>query len=437
MPSPNMNYSKLQTGSWVKTNAYATGSLGSTKVKEFIRTTVSVKTPNWRTEKKKKPLKMNAYSYYFRDVTDPLSTYTHTTKQLPNGTPSLWTYQTNASLFGARNNVLSYVQADDPRPQAINKLLDQIKLTKASAAVSIAEGGQTAALVANTAKRIAGAILALRKGNFRQFAVALNLSETKTVRTLQKRARRADIIQLGRAGRVYTRDGVKYGKKIETRVTNFVADSWLEYSYGWKPLLSDVYALSEAYAETMIERSGIVRTVYATGKTSTKTTKTYLQLNLDEIDDFSDEIMVRYRLDYRIPDGANSAANVFGIQNPLLVAWELVPFSFVADWFLPVGNALELLTATNGLEFAQGCYTFKHIRKLRCRVFGNGRSGIQSGIQYTGQTGSLEYNSYEYDQGRVLLSSFPQVPFPKFKDPRSISHGLSAIALLQSIFLRK
>lgn len=437
MPSPNMNTTLTATGSWSRTNPSGSGSLGPTTTRKFIRNTVSASTPNWNTVKKRKVLPMNAYKHYELLSTDPMTVYTHDTKAISTGVTSHWTYQTNASLFGARNSVLSYPQAEDPRPRAINKLLEEIKLTKASAAVSIAEGTQTAKLVAQTATRLAGAITALRKGDFRRFAVSLNLAETKTVRHLQKKARKQNIIELGRTGRVYTKNGVVFGKKVETRVTNFVADSWLEYSYGWKPLLSDVYALTEAYAETMIERSGIVRTVYSSAKTKSATLRTYTQLNLDEIDNFVDEISVRYRIDYRIPNGANSAANVFGVQNPLLVAWELVPFSFVADWFLPVGNALELLTASNGLEFAQGCYTYKHTRRLNCKVFGNGRIGIQSGAQYSSQSGNLEFNSVEYDQGRDLLSGFPQVPFPKFKDPRSISHGLSAIALLQSIFLRK
>jgi hypothetical protein len=41
-------------------------------------------------------------------------------------------------------------------------------------------------------------------------------------------------------------------------------------------------------------------------------------------------------------------ASRMGLVNPLSIAWEVVPFSFVVDWFLPVGNFLENLTSLAG-----------------------------------------------------------------------------------------
>jgi hypothetical protein len=40
------------------------------------------------------------------------------------------------------------------------------------------------------------------------------------------------------------------------------------------------------------------------------------------------------------PTNLNSWGS-FGLLNPAAVAWELLPFSFVVDWFLPVGRYLE------------------------------------------------------------------------------------------------
>jgi len=42
--------------------------------------------------------------------------------------------------------------------------------------------------------------------------------------------------------------------------------------------------------------------------------------------------------------------------NPLVIGWELVPFSFVADWFLPIGDMLQASTAMAGLESAGWYY---------------------------------------------------------------------------------
>lgn len=39
-----------------------------------------------------------------------------------------------------------------------------------------------------------------------------------------------------------------------------------------------------------------------------------------------------------------------GLTNPLLLGWELIPFSFVADWFIQVGDYLETLDALIGVK---------------------------------------------------------------------------------------
>jgi hypothetical protein len=51
-------------------------------------------------------------------------------------------------------------------------------------------------------------------------------------------------------------------------------------------------------------------------------------------------------------------ANKLGFVNPAVIAWELVPFSFVVDWFVPVGNFLSQWTDFVGLSLQNG-YTTK------------------------------------------------------------------------------
>jgi hypothetical protein len=51
-------------------------------------------------------------------------------------------------------------------------------------------------------------------------------------------------------------------------------------------------------------------------------------------------------------------ANKLGFVNPGVIAWELVPFSFVIDWFVPVGNFLSQWTDFVGLTL-QKAYTTK------------------------------------------------------------------------------
>jgi len=44
----------------------------------------------------------------------------------------------------------------------------------------------------------------------------------------------------------------------------------------------------------------------------------------------------------------------FGLANPAALAWELIPFSFVADWFVGVGDYLNAQTALLGLTVVDG-----------------------------------------------------------------------------------
>lgn len=46
-----------------------------------------------------------------------------------------------------------------------------------------------------------------------------------------------------------------------------------------------------------------------------------------------------------------------GLTNPLALAWELFPMSFVINWFLPIGNFLAGLSTPFGMEFRDGYMT--------------------------------------------------------------------------------
>ena len=119
-----------------------------------------------------------------------------------------------------------------------------------------------------------------------------------------------------------------------------------------------------------------------------------------------------------------------GLLNPLSVAWELVPYSFVADWFLPVGSYLNNLDYDLGLRFLKGWITTKTLVSGHVESLGGTHS---SGA--TTQTWSGGYISCEVSGiTRQGMGSFPAVPYPRWKDPISLSHALNAIALLRTAF---
>lgn len=64
-----------------------------------------------------------------------------------------------------------------------------------------------------------------------------------------------------------------------------------------------------------------------------------------------------YSIVYDLPTGVLQDLNQLGLTNPVEVVWELVPYSFVVDWFLDVGGWVSSLSAAVGVTFVEGSQT--------------------------------------------------------------------------------
>jgi hypothetical protein len=50
-------------------------------------------------------------------------------------------------------------------------------------------------------------------------------------------------------------------------------------------------------------------------------------------------------------------ANSIGLLNPLTIAWEVLPFSFVVDWFVNIGDCIAEAGAFNGVTILDGGFS--------------------------------------------------------------------------------
>lgn len=114
-----------------------------------------------------------------------------------------------------------------------------------------------------------------------------------------------------------------------------------------------------------------------------------------------------------------------GLTDPLQVAWALVPFSFVLDWFLPIGSVLEGLGATKGLDFVSGTATTA-VKFRGTALTQLNPSSIKN------QIGWFETDVAIEGMERKVLTSFPS-PMLYYKSPFSTSHGLNALALFRQL----
>lgn len=439
MPSPNRsnganalsNYTyttyRLSDGAVVGSG---TGTFGSCEVFRDIYTTTSTRTPGFRSLKRWQ-LPINNYNKHFLYMNAPLGSWTRKVRP-PGGSETIQVGSFRVPLMVSpyRDPALS---AEDPTQRLYGKLRAAINETKAEAGVSMGELNKTATHVAHSAQRIVNALASLRTGRYGDFANALGLTVHKDrLERFKKGWKRAYAFDLNR--KVPT--GRFYRARNESRLTDFCADTWLEYQYGWKPLYKEIYGLAEATASTLIERQRVLRTVTATVKYSRH--ESLAKAAADTAAFIKSSSYKKYQIGvrYRIPNGVISPAVAFGLNNPAAIAWELVPFSFVVDWFLPIGDLINSLTDFSGLEFHDGWISGYHRHDWNIRM-SPGNAYSSGGVSYTtlGVSGASE--ATEFDFSRTKLTSFPAFPFPEFKDPRSFAHAASAIALLQSLFLRK
>lgn len=273
-------------------------------------------------------------------------------------------------------------------PGAVNrcniKALLMLKNQKVNLGVAFAEAQQTADLVGSVASRIGKSYNALQKGNFRQAANALGVNPRLAPR------------------------------------------NWLELQYGWKPLLSDVYGATQALQTA--PRDGWIVSVKGAERESLNDSWVYTSGVTAAMEWEQRGFRGAFvRLDYTPGNTFFNALSSVGMTNPLEVLWEKVPYSFVVDWFYPIGDWLSSMDAAYGFIFKSGSSS----ELVKTSMVGKGISwGNSFDASYTRSTKYVRLV-------RKVLSSSP-IPFPPgFKNPVSVGRMANGMSLLASAFGHK
>jgi hypothetical protein len=278
-----------------------------------------------------------------------------------------------------------------------NNLLQKVKGHSFDLGVNLAQMGQVTRMASSNLGKLGRSFLALRHGDFS--AAARELGAAPRV----SRLRPPDI-----SGR------------------------WLELQYGWMPLLSDTYeaakafeAISKGPRTARFRSSKVTKSMeafYATGDDSwSRLHKRTLQYSFELYEEMG-------------------FARQLGMLDPLSVAWELIPYSFVVDWFVPLGTYLDNLNQIpklNGRWLVHSGYETSGAVKYKrnspyppCGYHGGAhRYQVQS--RTPAATGSYRWVS------RGAPDSSPSVPKPGFNRADAAIHGnrlWNAIALASQRF---
>lgn len=202
-----------------------------------------------------------------------------------------------------------------------------------------------------------------------------------------------------------------YAEVASGRLPKRIADAWLEFHYGWKPLAQDVWGMSDLILQQLAENKPLF--VHGRGKgfessAGSLTCPTRLNSAAATGVAFSCEAKVGVKTvlsAYVDPDAVGRLANQAGLINPASLAWELVPYSFVLDWIVPIGSFLSALQAPVGLKFRGGTTTIRYYRRVEGQSLPDSSMDGKSQAKFVTEISGFT---------RTKLASFPTpVPYVK------------------------
>lgn len=200
-----------------------------------------------------------------------------------------------------------------------------------------------------------------------------------------------------------------------------ISGRWLELQYGWLPLLSDIHAMAMDYDPP----SGWVRT---RGFSDVEfTMKSKFGWGWDHAN-LRNQHVCTIAAYLTVDSSAVRSLSKWGVDNPALTLWEAVPWSFVVDWFIPVGSYLESLTALNGIRVSEASETRRTKHKSYTRYDNTDQPQnicLSKGITVVD----------DFYMNRTL--GLPDFPLPQLENPFSVGRALNAIALLRQTLGRK
>lgn len=220
------------------------------------------------------------------------------------------------------------------------------------------------------------------------------------------------------------------GKKISLH--KGAAKNWLEIQYAWKILLKEIEDLMQMISDSSKSHPPVRMVSSSSKRTDLESSRYLFRTGWPES---YIEVVTKYRVKvgcyYTMEDQLRAYVQQLGFTNPINLAYEVIPYSFVADWFIPIGPYLSSLSAWEGMAFKGGFVTQYARQEMNCYAY---EGTIEHDVE---NTCGARWNRVWVEIEREKLNSFPQLSFPKPKNPVSLTHALNAIALITVAFSNK
>lgn len=254
-------------------------------------------------------------------------------------------------------------------------LAEQAQNEKAALAVAAIEAASTWEAVTNRLRQIIEAMWHIKSGRFRKAATTMG----------------------------YTGNLVRDSKRM--------ASDRLEYAYMWAPTMGEVRGLAELAAEHVANVAAVPTKVVARKRAKyvnpavpdiTFSIPDLVQVYEDNPRDYTEQVASVWAT-LQQPQAVLRPLDQLGLINPLTVGWELIPFSFVIDQFIPIGNYLASFSAYAGWDVLDSGGSVQNTVTRKTKIKSSlGGSGDASYLSH-------EYDRFNFNDGEhgVLQPSFP------------------------------
>lgn len=315
----------------------------------------------------------------------------------------------------------SLASIEDLASKVANKLLAKVASQDLNLGNAIGERKQTMELIRSTATAVVHGLRGLRSGRLAK-DIVLGMHERVSFKpgwvppsSMPKRERIKRSLKL-QAER-------KRALDLLRRDTRRVAQASLVYHYGVLPLLSDVYGASENFRKRFLEGQTEVISVRTGASDSVNTSFVDSSPPLLTVGSGTIQRHVKAGVKFRVSNPVLRDLQQIGLVNPLSIAWELTPWSFVADWFVGVGKFIELQTATAGCTFVDGYQT------TRDAWFGVATATRNNPVGSRVDAYQLDCAERGVEIRRTRLDSFPSPRLERGTGISSETRAIEAVSL--------
>lgn len=207
------------------------------------------------------------------------------------------------------------------RNKAVSRFQEQLG-ENASLGAALATVPESFRMIATRTAAIVGVYRNLRKGRFKKALASMN------VRPLPKH------------------------KNMRMSRPKDASALWLEYWFGWAPMIGDIYSACEVVCQEFPPVK-----VRGTASCPVQEYYKFSRWGGQAEDWVFGKTVALAQADVQVTNPNLFLLSQLGLLNPASIAWELVPFSFMVDWFGNIGDVINDWTAYAGLSLTNSFTT--------------------------------------------------------------------------------